>query len=914
MSDLSADAARWADLIAGMPQRVASTAKTQADIAETYQGQIPLQQAQAQGIYQGQIPQAQAEAGYYGALGTKTQIDADMNRIILDRMRAGQQQGNTQSGYTGLPPDLPGGTTTPPTGGTGTFGPGTPPQPGETSRDRMAYAQPQPNALGAGSTALAMATPPPPPPQGGGITARYPGSFQTAQADTGVTSDVQPTTVVPGSATLAAGGPQPPPGAPLGFGGVNVGGGPLMFGQTTAQNVPPGSTQMGRQTPDTTPPFMQGSGAGEYLPELGKFVPRQLVTPYLRALTQGGPGAAEALQTIDKARTNYLLQQAYAATTPDAWNKAVEREYLAGYLSVQDYQTYHTHPELRVEAIRALQPEITTQQNNEMAKQGMSWSDTVHQYIWDTRLHAGARPEEAGWINMGNGVWKPDMQTANQIAARSGVPIMGPGGETIQGPQGPQGPTPQGPPGAPPPGPQSGGNANPFDTYAAAVHQHEGTSPTMGDYGFIPSTKVSVARKYLGSAVAGMTDDQIKAMPLSQEQQTTMLRGFTADNAVTLGQNGIRASGSNLGMAHYIGAQGVVNLTKVPLDMTMTEMERRGLLVPGTVAGNARELGGNTTVGGFIDWAHRQYGNDTLTADMIAGKPGTQFAGPGAGGGGGGGGPQPAATPGGGPGGGPGPGQYQGKPVLPAGTAEISTHNIQADNAAVDAANNAAISAQGSQRVVQDMLDRTPRLQAAGAFGPASEFRTRALAAIHGILGTQPMPEDLQKAFDKWGDFSAQPDREAFIKEATQLALQQEAAMPGVRSGIGLAAMIGKGTPSMDMQGDTVRELLNRMLLGHIMTQDYANGLRDHVEDAQGKVDLNVQRYDPAQRDYDREWTNPNGMHSAGVYLGAASLLTDDGKNPNWKAHLSPDQQRAAVQLAMRADPDWHPPGYHRTQ
>lgn len=904
MSDLSADAARWADLIAGMPQRVASTAKTQADIAETYQGQIPLQQAQAQGIYQGQIPQAQAEAGYYGALGTKTQIDADMNRIILDRMRAGQQQGNTQSGYTGLPPDLPGGTTTTPTGGGGgrNIGPGTGGQPGETTGGLMSYAQPPPNVPGAGSTALAMATPTPPPPQGGGITARYPGSFQTAQADTGVTSDVQPTTVVPGSATLAAGGPQPPPGAPLGFGGVNVGGGPLMFGQTTAQNVPPGSTQMGRQTPDTTPPFMQGSGAGEYLPELGKFVPRQLVTPYLRALTQGGPGAAEALQTIDKARTNYLLQQAYAATTPDAWNKAVEREYLAGYLSVQDYQTYHTHPELRVEAIRALQPEITTQQNNAMAQQGMSWSDTVHQYVWDTRLHAGARPEQAGWTRNADGTYSPNLLTSNEIAARSGVPIIGIGGETQQGPPGgqppPQGPAPQGPPG--PPGPQ--GNANPFDAYAAAVHAHEGSSPTMGNYGWIPSTKAAMARKYAPDEVAGLTDAQIAARQLSPQAENAMMRGFTSENADTLQKAGIRPSGSNLGMAHYIGPQGVINLTKVSPDTTLAQMEAQGLLPRGTVANNP-ELQGNTTARGFIQWAHGKYGNDTLTPAMIASGGRATVAGPGAGtsqqq-------PPPSPTPSGGPGG----GQYQGRPEAPIGGESMVSEDkarIDEDYAAAHEAQTAGRQAGAQTMTIMDLQHRLSNI----APGSGGEWR----AQMENWINTN-MPQRLHD-WTRWAtghDFNDAADRSAAIKEFTALALQQEAQMPGVRSGIGLAEMNAHASPNINMPEKTISDLTNAMLVRNQAIKDYGEGFQPLIDPRYAAWRTPTggmpAPYKPVRPEWDQEWNKADSIHAPIVYQAATDMLNGHtgAEMDKWYGKLTKDQQAEVAHIILRINPQWHP-------
>jgi hypothetical protein len=665
-----------------------------------------------------------------------------------------------------------------------------------------------------------------------------------------------------------------------------------------AQAGPPGAAPVpGSTTLQRTPVAGQRPQPGEYFAPLGVTVPPELVDSYWMAL-RNGANPVDALAHIRQVRNDTLLQFAYGGGTPEGWRKSVEKAYLSGFLDEDHYRQLHTHPELWMDTIRQLQnPETTARQDEAMRANGMRYSSVAHNYAWEPAYHAGAAPVEAGYQKNSDGTYTPLMLTPNELAARAGVPVVG---------GGPPGPAERGganQPPAPVPGATTPG-ASKFDAYAAAIHGHEGSSPTMGNYGWIPSTKVAMARQFAPDAVKGMTDEQIVAAQLPPDAERKMLQGFTANNAVKLTEAGIRASTANLGMAHYIGAQGVKNLATVPPDMTMTQMEQNGLLTKGSVAGN-RELQGNTTARGFIQWAQKKYGNTTMTADDLSGT--TKVAGPGV--------PTtppaatpPAATP-------PAPGQYQGRPQLPPGTPEINVHNIQTDNKAVDGANDASFSAQGQQRTVQDMLDRTPRLKEAGAFGYGAEFRTNASSLFHQLIkGLSPGGQsDLLKKFDSW-NFENQTDREAFIKEATNLAIQQEAALPGVRSGIGIATLVGKGSPSLNMQGDTVTELLNRMLVGHMMTQDYANGLNDAVTQKQQNIDLNTQRYDPVQREYDKDWTGPKGLHNPNVYLGAASLLTDDGKTDDWKKRLSPQQQQAAVELAMRANPNWLPPGYRRAQ
>jgi hypothetical protein len=623
----------------------------------------------------------------------------------------------------------------------------------------------------------------------------------------------------------------------------------------------------------------------------GVMVPSQMQTQYWQDI-KGGKNATQAATEAVAKRNNYLLQVAIGADTPQAWSRAIEQEYDNGYLSQNDYHMLHQNFGARATVLRALQPSVTAQQDTDQLNRG--YVPSPHGYVFSPRMHSGDAPVVTGQLPGPGGTMTDQRLTPAQIAQNADQPVEGqPAGGGAPGGGG--GGTP-----SPAVAAVTTVAPGPFADYAGVVHTHEGFKPTMGEFGWSPKTKVEQARLWAPQEVAGLTDQQIVAKQLSPQAEAKMLQGFTANNSVTLQNAGIRPSAANLFMSHYIGPQGMINLNKVPPNMTMAEMERRGLLAPGTVANNP-ELQGNTTTGGFIDWAQRRAGNNTITPDNIDGR--STDVGPGPGGQPGV--PRQAAAPGGGGGG--GGATYQSAPQRAPGVAQIIERNITNDSNAVNEAHSAAIAAHGASRTVNDMRDRIQPLKDANAFGFAAGFRTNALSVARTLAGTIGV-DDLIKKIDGW-DFGKLPDREAFIKEAVNLATAQEAAMPGVRSGIGLTTLIGKGSPSLDMQGDTVKELLDRMIVGHQMTMDYANDLSRRTEGAQTEYNKSpwTNPYEPVQRQVDDDWNTSKSIHNPRVYLAAANLINGKPKGAWDKAGLTDPQKAEAVAIARRADPSWVP-------
>src|SRR5262249_6403947 len=137
-------------------------------------------------------------------------------------------------------------------------------------------------------------------------------------------------------------------------------------------------------------------------------------------------------------------------------------------------------------------------------------------------------------------------------------------------------------------------------------------------------------------------------------------------------------------------------------------------------------------------------------------------------------------------------------------------------------------------------------------------------------------------------DFKTLEQREAFIKEAINLATQQEAALPGVRPGYGLTQLMQHATPNLNMQQGTVKELTNWMLVGHQITKDYADGLNTAVTNYQTGRDKWSGEYNPVKREFDKTWTASDSIHAPVVYEAAANLLNGRLKG-DWNKGLSAD-------------------------
>jgi hypothetical protein len=891
-ANLSATALGWSQLYANQPKIAADTAKTWAEVplteAQTQetQSRVPLNVAQA-GYYGAQVP-------YLGALTNKTAIEAAQSQIILNNMQSrGRNTGTTYQ----LPSDEEGGTTPPAQGGGGgggNIGPGTPDGSSGTTRELMAYAPSRP-AAGPNTTMLASAAPQPQPQLGfGGVAAGGPlmmGATTTQPVSPSVASALaDPSALVADpntgqmvtKAQYLASHPQtqtqPPPPPP----------GPMQL----AQAGPPGAAPVpGSTTLQRTPVAGQRPQPGEYFAPLGVTVPPELVDSYWMAL-RNGANPVDALAHIRQVRNDTLLQFAYGGGTPEGWRKSVEKAYLSGFLDEDHYRQLHTHPELWMDTIRQLQnPETTARQDEAMRANGMRYSSVAHNYAWEPAYHAGAAPVEAGYQKNSDGTYTPLMLTPNELAARAGVPVVG---------GGPPGPAERGGANQPPaPGATTPG-ASKFDAYAAAIHGHEGSSPTMGNYGWIPSTKVAMARQFAPDAVKGMSDEQIVAAQLSPDAEQKMLQGFTANNAVKLTEAGIRASTANLGMAHYIGAQGVKNLATVPPDMTMTQMEQNGLLAKGSVAGN-RELQGNTTARGFIQWAQKKYGNTTLTADDLSGT--TKVAGPGV--------PTtppaatpPAATP---PAPGatptaPAPGQYQGMPQVPEALKSVLTveaGRIAADQKIVEETQTGAMKAQAAIPVMLEARSKIPQLES----GAGGDWRASASNWVHTYLGDEGAAAKLS-AYVMQADPKSATAKQEFIKQAFAMVTSAEAQNPGTRVGAMLTNYYSKAMPNINMTGDAIKEMINFMLVGSQMARDYSNGAAGHFNDTYDKwADNNTQnRYTPLTK-FDQKWTSAGSVNAPQVYLAASGLLNSHDWTKVGMGNLTPEQRREAVRIASEVDP-----------
>jgi hypothetical protein len=618
----------------------------------------------------------------------------------------------------------------------------------------------------------------------------------------------------------------------------------------------------------------------------GVMVPSQMQTQYWQDI-KGGKNATQAATEAVAKRNNYLLQVAIGADTPQAWSRAIEQEYDNGYLSQNDYHMLHQNFGARATVLRALQPGVTAQQDTDQLQRG--FVPSPHGYVFSPRMHAGAGAEaQGGHTDPNTGLWVPDMSTPTQRAIQSGQPT-----ETN-----PTGGAPGGGGGTPSPAVAAVTTVapGPFADYAGVVHTHEGSSPTMGDFGWSPKTKVEQARKWVPQEVAGLTDQQIVAKQLSPQAEARMLQGFTADNSVTLQNAGIRPSAANLFMSHYIGPQGMINLNKVPPNMTMAEMERRGLLAPGTVANNP-ELQGNTTTGGFIDWAQRRAGNNTITPDNIDGRSADVGPGPG----GTPGTPRPAAAPSGDAGGG-----VHGKPELGAGAAvslPVQAEFVRSESKAATDAQSAGVLASRQTPTILDLRHRLSNI--APGSGDVWRDNLQRYAETY-------MPDKAQK-FVTWltgHKLDTAADRDAARKEFLNLALAQEAAMPGVRSGIGLSEMMTHASPNPNMPEKAISDLLNAMLIRNQAIKDYGSGLYQQVmPSASAWIDDNIKNpYHPKEAAWQEQW-NENGVHAPTIYQAATDMMNGATFQTMSERYgkLSPEQQKEIGNIIRRADPSFVP-------
>lgn len=845
LGDLMLNSARY--LTGEQPKMLAEVPYIQAQTAET----------------QARVPWTQAQTGLTQAQTTKAQLDAESARLLLEQNRQGILQSTQGGGATGYvhPADATDAgqleaPTAAPGGGGRAIGPGSgPPR--------------------SGSDALALATPPAP----------VPGGPAQVMPSTMLAMQTRPSGAPPGA-------PQGPP-PQLGFGG-DASGGPIMIGQTTAQpaamptvtvtpqgasSAPapaaaaPGSAQL--------PPTMRTSPNGQYFPPLGQVAPRDLITNYWTERLQG-TNVSEALNHLRAQRNQRILQLAYNARDPQSWRQATESALDQGLISEDEYSHIHVRPDLRQSVIRGAQTdEQNARQDETMRQQKYAWDPNRGRYVFDPALTAEVLPVETPLGDYVNGTWVPRPRTPAQQAAESGQPILGGAGGAGAG-------------GAGGGGPPAGSTT--FDAYAGALKGHENpsgdhnvinSSGHYGDFQLGETERVTTARKYLPDVVKGMTDQQIIANKFTPEQQYQLLQGYTADHAAALQQMGQRPSGAALFLAHYLGPGAVSTLRQYSTDTPLSSIPS----LRAAVAANP-ELGGNTTVGGLIEYAQRKFGNNTMTNDDIMGR--VQVAGPGGGGGGGGPTQAPAGT---------------AKPQAIVGTGpqlEADKARIDSDYAAAHDAQTAGRAATTQTMTVMDVLHRLPNI----APGAGGEWRAGMERLMYAVA-----PQRFQD-WVQWATghkFEDAIDRDAAIKEFTSLALQQESQMPGVRSGIGLAEMNAHASPNINMPEKTIHDLLNAILVRNQAVKDFGEGFAGQIAPRyqawRQPTGGAPPAYMPVQPEWEAEWNRADSAHAPIVYQAAVDLMNGHSQQEleKWYGHLNPAQQKEVGDIVRRANPQFRP-------
>jgi len=910
--------------------------------AADWMSKLPLTNAQVQqtyaqaGLAGAQAQEAQARAGYYGPLSTKAQLEAEqidiqnqIQRGILNAPKTPPSQAvppwHTSQTGTGYPATSGG-------SGAGGIGP-SPTDSGEAGSGKTAVlgyttAEPVPaSAMLAtyGTTAqptaqstlpyfgTTEAVPSGQQPQIGGTFEDVPGAFPQRPPISGL-GTYQPATVTPVSQQ-----PLPPPAQQ-----------PAQPTPTTAPVVSPPippttRTQLAQAGPGSMQLQSEGSGAGTFVQGVG-MLPNWDAAVVKAAMASDPKNSMAIMNQARVNRNNYIRQALSEVNSRQGWNDLVDRLWSQGYLNTVDGQTYYDHPEQQQKVMRMLLPDQGEGQDREMAGHFYSWNGL--QYVFDPNLAAGQMPVKTGRGYMVGNRFYPEIATPAQIAAQSGAPTMPyggiPGGAAT--PRGPGvAPPPPGPaaaPGAPGPGADTGATGrNPYVTYATNTAQAESGgvaqpnregSSADGIYQWMPGTFADQMREMHPELTQGLSNDEIMSRYLranNGQYEHEAMANFTAHNAVSIAEQGGRVSGKSLYLAHLLGADGLKALTRYPSNTRLADIPE----LQSAVRAN-RILQGNTTIGGLAAYATRVGGNDTITAEDIAQARGVQLR------------PEqqpPAAAPT------PAPAQPApeapppapapapaAQPAAPAGPTGPPTAVLPevgpgvADRIAQDrdslnrdyaAATEARTNAAVLQRNNPTILDVRNRLQ---EIHPGAGFDTR--AAFNNIIQTW-MPERMQDWLH-WatGKKLDTPEQQAAaIKEFLVLATQQEAQMPGVRSGLGLTQLMQHASPSGTMPQETIRQLLNAMLVRNQAVQDFAQGYTRMDQRAEAWRQDNVNNpYTPVQPELEGEWTKTGGVHSAKVYQAATDILNSHSFG-DWAQRYKLTQAEAneAAAIAMRADP-----------
>jgi len=680
---------------------------------------------------------------------------------------------------------------------------------------------------------------------------------------------------------------------------------------------PQGSTQLqqqaGQGNPDTT-----ASSAGIWEPAVGMVVPKtmdmwfqQMAMPRMGGLPGGGDPAGAA-RWLTEQHNNAVLRLLENVHSDADWKQAVSTAYLSGLISLGQYNRLYNNPWMQPSIKRMNSPpeEVMRMDQYEAAYNKRVWDATQNRYIVDPN---------AAWQ------WLQEhMPTSAPGAPGTGTRVPTFPFQTFPGTQLPGAPgfnAPDGggtPPGGGAPG---GGAAAPgkrseaapagpvpsgaFTAYASKLQPMEGGDTgtpnrftgASGPYQFHPATRPDVAREALPQVVAGMTNAQINAHKFTPDEEFKMLRTFTGNNARALEARGQPASAANLFLSHRLGAEGFQQLRNLPQNAMMAAA------FPKEAAVNPDMRG--VTAGQFAQRAIDNYGQNILSSrDIAMGVAPPEPA------------PRPAQVPSVPPPGGvqtagapqyglpPG---YNPTPQFAPGISELVRHYIDTDNKAVEVAGTDAARAGDTLQTYRNMHYSAEQI-GPGGFGTGGEFRASAYKLASTILQNNP---GMKSWADKWlsTDFKNEAQRQEFIKQSIRVLTQQEAQLPGVRTGIGLSEFMKPGSVNIDMEKATADQLINFAMVGAQRTLDYYQDMNDRVTKAgiAYRNDPLGTPYQPIERQVNTEYTAGDTIHSLKVYEAAYRVMNGDR---NWNEQLGDgpmgrEQQAEAVRIARRIIPNW---------
>lgn len=418
-------------------------------------------------------------------------------------------------------------------------------------------------------------------------------------------------------------------------------------------------------------------------------------------------------------------------------------------------------------------------------------------------------------------------------------------------------------------------------------------SSAMGNGQFLRDTWLPQVKKAAPGWAAGMTDEQILAQRANPARDAEMQWAYAQSNARDLAAKGVHVDASTLGLAHYLGPSGAA---KVLSAAPNTPVSR---LLPEDVLKANPNLRG-MTVGQLHSWTISKFGTNTIdtSAPWRAGARPAPEAPPGA--------VPPPVAPGGAQA--PAAGAAVPPPVAPSpagqGAGQFSpqqqvqvTRDEQAltgDQAVAQQAFNMGNAAQASQIKLQQMRELAPVIPT----GSGGDTR----AAIAKWLETY-MPEAAQKFTAAVSAGLIDPKSTAAADEYRKLMVQamgEQAKANNPAGGLGVSEIYLTAFPGLETSRVAIPQMLNVMMMQNQRNIDYAQGAQAFYNDARQRFTANPLGGYPTMQAYNETFSR---MASPEVYAAAAAALNLVPPS-QWTKGLSPDQQKAAIAAAWRAQPN----------